>query len=156
MNHLSSKQDYFSVNEDHWPVNHLAALATLKIRGGVSNIHSWMTSLVSQPSQCLCRTVITEADTNFQPTVLYGNDLGTWGQKQPGLVNSEIYTSQRHRHHQELCKGNSIRPMIISCLKKLKHYQEGKYFLLLFLFTLRCILSAGKALVPSLSTIASS
>lgn len=92
----------------------------MKEKSGVSNIHSWMTSLLSQPSQCLCRTVITEAGAIFQPTVLYGNDLGTWGQKWLWLVNSQIYMFQRHRNHQELCKGNSIRPMIISCLKKLK------------------------------------
>lgn len=95
----------------------------IKDKNGVSNIPSWMASLVSQPSQCLCGTVITGADAIFQPIVLYGNDLGTWGQKQKlWLVNSPMYMSQRHRNHQELCRGNSIRPVIISCLKKLQHY----------------------------------
>lgn len=121
MNHLSSKTKLLS----EWgpPANQSSCyFGNIKDKSGVSNIHSWMTSLVSQPSQCLCGTVITEADAIFQPTVLYGNDLGTWGQKLLWLVSTQIYTSQRHRNHQELCSDNSIRPMIISCLKNLQHY----------------------------------
>lgn len=121
MNYLSSKTRLFS----EWGAladQSSCCFGIIKDKSGAWNIHSWMTSLVSQPSHCLCRTVITEADAIFQPTVLYWNDLSTWGQKRFWLVNSQIYTSQRYRNHQELCKGNSIRPMITSCLKKLRHY----------------------------------
>lgn len=107
------------MNEDHWPINHLATLATWKIRV-VFQIYTaeWLLN----PSCVYVGQSPLKQMQFLNPLFLYGNVLGTWGQKWLWLVNSQIYTSQRHRNHPELCKGNSIRPMIISCLKKLRHY----------------------------------